>query len=59
MRDLPPEERKALREATKAQLLRLVLRSPGRIVVESSHLVTLAASGPCRGSGDDPPSFQQ
>lgn len=48
MHQQTPEERQALRKATEDQVLRLVLRAPGRVVVESSRLITLAAIGPCR-----------
>jgi hypothetical protein len=48
MRELAPEERQALRKATDDQVLRLVLRSPGRVLVRDPHLVMLAATGPCR-----------
>ncbi len=48
MRDLSPEERQALRKKTEAQALLMVLRASGRVVVEASRLVTMAATGPCR-----------
>ena len=48
MHELRPEERQVLRKATEDQVLRLVLRSPGRVLIQDSHLVMLAATGPCR-----------
>lgn len=48
MHELRPEERQALRRKTEDQVLRLVLRAPGRVLVRDPHLVMLAATGPCR-----------